>query len=225
MKRAPNTKDLHGEVAHLSNLWVMGSIDLPESCELLGVYAVHPKHFLAAVSQVLSHHACFSGWLKSQASYAESCSTSSAMMLLLGLTALTWWIGKTWPQNQQICRRNADSSDSDFRLVASIAWTISWWIKFRPPFERDFDVDDPLISHKHRSNQYVDGYLVLTGTLLTPNRRIGGNMNMMVAILVPLATVVIVGALRASAVDIHHGLLSLYSGRYWSFDKLRSEAS
>ena len=34
-------------------------------------------------------------------------------------------------------------------------WAVSWVIKGLPPFERDFDRDDPLIDHKHRDNQQV----------------------------------------------------------------------
>ncbi|KAI0339631.1 lipid phosphate phosphatase 1 [Trametopsis cervina] len=78
--------------------------------------------------------------------------------------------------------------------MATVAWVIAHWIKFLPPYERDFSTDDPLISHKHRPNQ------------------ISGNMNMIVAICVPVFVVLAIGMLRASAIHMHHGLLSLYCG-------------
>ena len=37
---------------------------------------------------------------------------------------------------------------------------------------------------------------------------------MMVALILPAATVAVVGTLRMSAMIIHHGLLSLWTGRY-----------
>ncbi|KAJ3557418.1 hypothetical protein NM688_g1485 [Phlebia brevispora] len=78
--------------------------------------------------------------------------------------------------------------------VATAAWVIAWWIKILPPYHRDFSVDDVLISHVHRKNQ------------------ISGDMNMLVALLIPGITVIVVGTLRISAMEIHHGLLSLWSG-------------
>ncbi|KAI0769202.1 lipid phosphate phosphatase 1 [Irpex lacteus] len=78
--------------------------------------------------------------------------------------------------------------------IATLAWTISLWIKHLPPYERDFDVDDPLINHKHRPNQ------------------ISGNTNMMMALGLPIIVVIISGTLMSSAMHMHHGLLSLYSG-------------
>ena len=41
------------------------------------------------------------------------------------------------------------------RFVATAAWVMAWWIKVLPPYERDFSVDDVLINHAHRKNQYV----------------------------------------------------------------------
>lgn len=41
------------------------------------------------------------------------------------------------------------------RGVATAAWIIAWWIKTLPPYERDFTVDDVIINHVHRKNQYV----------------------------------------------------------------------
>ena len=41
-------------------------------------------------------------------------------------------------------------------------------------------------------------------------------MNLMVAVLLPCAVVIVVGTLRVSAMEIHHGLLGLWSSRYIS---------
>lgn len=99
------------------------------------------------------------------------------------------------------------------------AWIIAWWIKSLPPYERDFSLNDVLISHKHRKNQYV--CLMAEVYKYHANfyhlHRISGNTNMLIALLVPGATVIAVGTLRASAMEIHHGLLSLWAGRYSSF--------
>ncbi|KAI0701474.1 phosphatidic acid phosphatase type 2/haloperoxidase [Cytidiella melzeri] len=88
--------------------------------------------------------------------------------------------------------------------VATMAWFVAQWIKAIAPYEREFSVDDTLISHKHRPNQ------------------ISGNMNITVALGVPLLVVVILGTVIKSAIHIHHGLLSLYSGS--AFTALITEA-
>ncbi|KAI0091500.1 lipid phosphate phosphatase 1 [Irpex rosettiformis] len=97
-----------------------------------------------------------------------------------------------------------DRSYASDWVVATVAWGISLWIKLLPPFERDFNADDPLINHKHRPNQ------------------ISGNTNMIVAMGVPFVVVIVLGTLTASAMHIHHGLLSLYSGS--GFTALITEA-
>ena len=47
------------------------------------------------------------------------------------------------------------------RAFATLMWAVSWVIKGLPPFERDFDRDDPLIDHKHRDNQQVTWFSLL----------------------------------------------------------------
>ncbi|CAL1714235.1 unnamed protein product [Somion occarium] len=89
-------------------------------------------------------------------------------------------------------------------IIASIAWIIAWLIKGLPPFERDFSLDDPFINYTHKENQ------------------ISGNLTWILALFVPLAFVVIVGLIRASALEIHHGALGLYVSR--AFTALTTEA-
>ncbi|KAI0079379.1 lipid phosphate phosphatase 1 [Panus rudis PR-1116 ss-1] len=79
--------------------------------------------------------------------------------------------------------------------VASLFWVLAWIIKSLPPFEREFSLDDPLISHAHKPNQ------------------ISGNLTWFIALLVPLGVIVTFGLLRVSAIDIHHGILGLYVTR------------
>lgn len=45
-----------------------------------------------------------------------------------------------------------------------------------------------------------------------PNFRISGLANILIAVLVPAAVVVAVGALRKSPIEIHHGLLAMIAG-------------
>ncbi|EKM50654.1 uncharacterized protein PHACADRAFT_152814 [Phanerochaete carnosa HHB-10118-sp] len=79
-------------------------------------------------------------------------------------------------------------------VVMCMTWLMAWYIKELPPFEREVDPNDPVINHKHHKNT------------------ISGDLNIMVAVLVPAAVVITVGVLRVSAIEIHHGLLSLLAG-------------
>ena len=45
---------------------------------------------------------------------------------------------------------------------------------------------------------------------------------MMVALFVPAITVIVIGTIRVSAMIIHHGLLSLWAGRYHKFINKRA---
>ncbi|KAI0831806.1 lipid phosphate phosphatase 1 [Trametes gibbosa] len=72
-------------------------------------------------------------------------------------------------------------------------WVAAHFIKAAHPYERDFSTKDALISHKHRHNQ------------------ISGNLNWFVAFLVPLLITVAVGVIRRSGIDVHHGVLGLYT--------------
>lgn len=78
--------------------------------------------------------------------------------------------------------------------VMCVLWIVAWVVKEIPPYEREVDPTDPVINHKHHKNT------------------IGGELNLMLALLVPAAVVVTVGTLRVSALEIHHGLLSLLAG-------------
>ena len=87
-----------------------------------------------------------------------------------------------------------------------------------PPFERDFSSKDDLIDHKHRPNQCVklpSLYIVISnGTRSrTWTDRISGSMNWLMAFIIPMAVTVIIGLVRRSAIEVHHSLLALYSGR------------
>ncbi|OCH91471.1 lipid phosphate phosphatase 1 [Obba rivulosa] len=81
------------------------------------------------------------------------------------------------------------------RVICCIAWATAGVLKQMPPFERDFDRNDPLIDHKHRPNQ------------------ISGNLNWIIALIVPLALTTVVGCLRRSMLEVHHGALALWAGR------------
>ena len=43
--------------------------------------------------------------------------------------------------------------------------------------------------------------------------RISGTTNQLVALALPAIVVLVIGTLRTSAMEIHHGLLSLWAGR------------
>ncbi|KAI0738505.1 lipid phosphate phosphatase 1 [Daedaleopsis nitida] len=80
-------------------------------------------------------------------------------------------------------------------VVASFMWFAAIVIKELPPFERDFDKKDPVISHKHHKDQ------------------ISGELNWTLAFIVPIAITLVAGLRRRSAIEVHHSLLALYSGR------------
>ncbi|GJE98080.1 lipid phosphate phosphatase [Phanerochaete sordida] len=81
----------------------------------------------------------------------------------------------------------------DWAVMCAL-WVVAWVVKEFPPFEREVDPNDPAISHQHHKNT------------------IGGDLNIMIAVFVPVAVVVAAGTLRVSAMEIHHGLLSLLAG-------------
>ncbi|KAI0792018.1 lipid phosphate phosphatase 1 [Abortiporus biennis] len=80
-------------------------------------------------------------------------------------------------------------------IVVSLAWLCAWAIKGLTPFERVFTLNDPLIGHDHKPNQ------------------ISGDSTWFIALLVPLLFIVVVGTLRTSALEIHHGALALWAAR------------
>jgi len=79
--------------------------------------------------------------------------------------------------------------------IATVGWVIVGVLKEMPPFERDFDRKDPIIDFKHKKNQ------------------ISGSTNWLIAFLVPLGVAGLIGCLRRSALEIHHGALAVYAGR------------
>ncbi|KAM5536620.1 hypothetical protein V8D89_009715 [Ganoderma adspersum] len=78
---------------------------------------------------------------------------------------------------------------------SSFLWLTAFYIKALPPFERDFSSKDDLIDHKHRPNQ------------------ISGSINWLIAFIIPTVVTVVIGLVRQSAIEVHHSLLALYSGR------------
>ncbi|EJF57189.1 lipid phosphate phosphatase 1 [Dichomitus squalens LYAD-421 SS1] len=80
-------------------------------------------------------------------------------------------------------------------VASSLLWLAAWYIKGLPPFERDFSTKDDLIDHKHRPNQ------------------ISGGVNWLIAFIVPIVISVLWGIVRRSALEVHHGVLAIYSGR------------
>ena len=57
------------------------------------------------------------------------------------------------------------------RLCSGSMWIAAYFIKNLPPYERDFSLKDPLIDHKHRSNQYEFSCLRHTLPHLTIRRQ------------------------------------------------------
>jgi len=80
-------------------------------------------------------------------------------------------------------------------LVVFCLWVLSWMAGAIPVFERRFDVHDPLISHPHREDQ------------------VSSALNNIVALWVPILIVTVVGGLRRSLMEVHHGILSVCAGR------------
>lgn len=83
----------------------------------------------------------------------------------------------------------------DRSYVADWVITLSWFLlslifKNLPVFVRDFQPDDPIISHPHRPNQ-VNGFML---HVLSDG--------------IPIAVVVGVAVMRRSLFELHHGLLA-----------------
>ncbi|KAI8996426.1 lipid phosphate phosphatase 1 [Trametes punicea] len=73
-------------------------------------------------------------------------------------------------------------------------WFTGRFISTRAPFEREFDHKDPLIDHQHRPNQ------------------IGGDLNLVLALFVPLGITVTASVFRRSLIEAYHSFLALYAG-------------
>ncbi|KAJ8508927.1 hypothetical protein ONZ45_g8847 [Pleurotus djamor] len=81
------------------------------------------------------------------------------------------------------------------RILVAAIWVLGYAASNIPPFEREFDRKDPLISHHHKHNQ------------------ISGWLNNVIALWVPISAVVVVNMLRRSLIDIHHAAISLMASR------------
>lgn len=93
-------------------------------------------------------------------------------------------------------------------------WFAAWIIKGLPPYERDFDRKDPLIDHKHRPNQYATlDPLPTTSLCADVWYRISGDLNWTLAFIIPIGVTLVIGLIRRSAMEVHHSVLALYSGR------------
>ncbi|TFK64109.1 lipid phosphate phosphatase 1 [Pluteus cervinus] len=80
-------------------------------------------------------------------------------------------------------------------LSVLIIWAASQVAAIGPVYERDFSLDDPLISNPERHN------------------RISSVLNSNVAFVVPIIVISLGGILRKSFIDIHHGVLVVCASR------------
>ncbi|KAF9454299.1 lipid phosphate phosphatase 1 [Macrolepiota fuliginosa MF-IS2] len=80
-------------------------------------------------------------------------------------------------------------------FFVGLLWFLSYLASFWPVFERDFSLEDSLISHPHKQSQ------------------IGSALNFGIALYIPLLFLSIVGIKKRSFVSIHHGTLALLAGR------------
>ena len=92
-------------------------------------------------------------------------------------------------------------------------WFIGEAIDHSDVFERDFRLDDPLISHPHTKQQQVQVITCVNVSSLINYYRIGGHTNNLIAIFVPLLCVLYVSLRRKSYIDFHHGALGLWVSR------------
>lgn len=76
-----------------------------------------------------------------------------------------------------------------------LLWFFSYIASFWTVFERDFSPEDVTISHPHRSSQ------------------ISSFLNFNIALFAPLLLLIVVGCLKRSTFEIHHGTLALFAGR------------
>ncbi|KDQ61536.1 hypothetical protein JAAARDRAFT_123095 [Jaapia argillacea MUCL 33604] len=79
-------------------------------------------------------------------------------------------------------------------VVAACFWGLSGFVGHLPVYERQFTTQDSLISHPHVSQQ------------------ISGVVNHTIALYIPFAFVGVVGVLRRSVLNIHHGVLAVWAG-------------
>ncbi|EJD08574.1 lipid phosphate phosphatase 1 [Fomitiporia mediterranea MF3/22] len=80
-------------------------------------------------------------------------------------------------------------------LTATLLWFVAGFIDHFEVFEREFSLDDPLISHPHKKQQ------------------ISGYTNNAIALLVPLVFITAASVMKRSFIDLHHGALGLWVSR------------
>ncbi|KAG8936011.1 hypothetical protein FRC02_005207 [Tulasnella sp. 418] len=78
--------------------------------------------------------------------------------------------------------------------LSTFLWVLAQTVKAMPVHEREFSLTDPLISHPHTHEQ------------------VSSFANQYISALFPIAFAIIVGALRRSAHEVHHGVLACWSG-------------
>ncbi|KAH8833115.1 lipid phosphate phosphatase 1 [Flagelloscypha sp. PMI_526] len=76
-------------------------------------------------------------------------------------------------------------------VTLAVVWLLSWVADTLPIFERDFTLDDPLISHPHKPD-----------TVSSP-------LNQLLAMGIPIFCMAFIGLLRKSPVEIHHAIVSV----------------
>ena len=104
------------------------------------------------------------------------------------------------------------------RLFATLMWYMGEFIDSLNVFERDFRLDDPLISHPHTKQQRVTiSACESMSSHLIRTYRIGGTTNNLIAVLFPLTFFVFVSLKRKQFIDLHHGALGLWVSRLYIF--------
>ncbi|KAF7430946.1 hypothetical protein PC9H_006661 [Pleurotus ostreatus] len=74
-------------------------------------------------------------------------------------------------------------------------WVLGYLASNIPPFEREFKLHDSAIDHHHHHSQ------------------ISGVVNNIIAVFLPLTTVIVFGTFRRSLLDIHHGAIAVMGSR------------
>jgi len=80
-------------------------------------------------------------------------------------------------------------------IVVTGVWFLASFIDGLTPFEREFSLDDPLISHPHTK------------------QRIGGSTNDLLSFVLPLCIIVPFSTLKSSLFAAHHNVLGLWTAR------------
>lgn len=92
-----------------------------------------------------------------------------------------------------------------------------------PTYQRDFSVDDPLISHPNYEDQLVFARYFLLSFRCLPQvffflkNRISAAANHYSALLIPIVIMAIGGLVRKSLHEVHHAAIVVCMSRYASF--------